>query len=542
MARKYAEGRHAWGICMRSGRKMFLRDMILDGRYPNLRVDPEWYEPRHPLEFLAKVDDPIALYRPSPEVIFAPTAPVLTVIPFGTSLKLTWTPAESNITEIRSYTIFRGVDGATPILLLLCNVQRDFLGGIIGVQHCTTVPSVPDDDTGELVDKVIIEDSPISYVDAAVTVGHTYCYYITAVPLGNNQSVAQGPQISSATVCAVAVVPTATTPVLTAVVLPYPDILLNWTASTVSDGTITNYQIFRQSDGGAFSLLTTVGNVLTYLDTTEPVGHLYGYFVVAIPSIGNNSGNSNVASVPLSNDPFFDNVVLLLHVDGTNGQTTTVDSSIVNNVVSINGAGSLSTVSPKFGTASFFRPSSSGANDAVVSAIALNSPLDILPGNVDFTIEGWINISSGGHLSIAVDYGGDQVSFGGASGSIALQVPVGTSVSVFLGTTAVDSVTHVAWQPLSVGVANISTGQWYHWAIQRVNGFAQVFFDGVGSSINSSAWRNYTRPSLGSFAAFGYTASISSVDACRLDEIRVTRGIGRYSGSTYTVPTAPTAP
>jgi hypothetical protein len=41
--------------------------MIADGYYPNLIVDPEWYEPKHPQESLPSVRDPTSLFRPAPE-------------------------------------------------------------------------------------------------------------------------------------------------------------------------------------------------------------------------------------------------------------------------------------------------------------------------------------------------------------------------------------------------------------------------------------------------------------------------------------------
>jgi hypothetical protein len=63
----YAKGKWALGECARSGRKMLLRNMVADGYYPNLIVDPEWYEPKHPQESLPKVRDPTALFRPAPE-------------------------------------------------------------------------------------------------------------------------------------------------------------------------------------------------------------------------------------------------------------------------------------------------------------------------------------------------------------------------------------------------------------------------------------------------------------------------------------------
>lgn len=55
------------GICMRSGKKMRLRDLVKDGFYPWLLVAPEWKEERHPQEKLKPFSDPIALKRPAPD-------------------------------------------------------------------------------------------------------------------------------------------------------------------------------------------------------------------------------------------------------------------------------------------------------------------------------------------------------------------------------------------------------------------------------------------------------------------------------------------
>lgn len=63
----WAKGKWAVGECARSGRKMLLRNMIADGYYPNLIVDPRWYEPKHPQESLPSVRDPTSLFRPAPE-------------------------------------------------------------------------------------------------------------------------------------------------------------------------------------------------------------------------------------------------------------------------------------------------------------------------------------------------------------------------------------------------------------------------------------------------------------------------------------------
>lgn len=169
---------------------MLLKDMVFDGRYPNMRVDPAWYEARHPLETLPKVEDPIALFRPAPEVVLAPTPPTLAVALVANQPVLTIGPAETGITEIDSYDIYRAVDGGVLLLLAHCQVNRDFLGGIISITNCvlTVLPEHPGDPWTN-----VIEDCPFTYTDTAVTGGHQYCYEVVANPMGNNQSVAQGP-------------------------------------------------------------------------------------------------------------------------------------------------------------------------------------------------------------------------------------------------------------------------------------------------------------------------------------------------------------
>ncbi len=46
---------------------MLLKDMVSDGYYPSLVVDPAWYEGKHPQESLPEIEDPVALWRPAPE-------------------------------------------------------------------------------------------------------------------------------------------------------------------------------------------------------------------------------------------------------------------------------------------------------------------------------------------------------------------------------------------------------------------------------------------------------------------------------------------
>jgi hypothetical protein len=47
---------------------MMYRDLVEDGHVPGLLVHPDWWEPKHPQESPVESDDPIALYRPAPEI------------------------------------------------------------------------------------------------------------------------------------------------------------------------------------------------------------------------------------------------------------------------------------------------------------------------------------------------------------------------------------------------------------------------------------------------------------------------------------------
>jgi hypothetical protein len=75
----YARGRLAWGLCQRCGLRFYLRELVLDGYYPNIRVCSGCYDPPQPQERLAVVSDPIALWKPAPDATFV-SPPFLTAV------------------------------------------------------------------------------------------------------------------------------------------------------------------------------------------------------------------------------------------------------------------------------------------------------------------------------------------------------------------------------------------------------------------------------------------------------------------------------
>lgn len=97
----YAKGRMAIGLCQRCGLKFLLRELVLDGYFPNIRVCAGCYDAPQSQERLVTVSDPIALWKPAPdEYLVSP--PFLTATVSGGQVVLNWTsimaPAVGNDT------------------------------------------------------------------------------------------------------------------------------------------------------------------------------------------------------------------------------------------------------------------------------------------------------------------------------------------------------------------------------------------------------------------------------------------------------------
>ena len=91
---------------------------------------------------------------------------------------------------------------------------------------------------------------------------------------------------------------------------------LSWTGST-DNTAVTNYEIFRNG-----SLLTTVGNVTSYADTSAVNATTYDYKVRAVDGAGNRSGFSNTAS---ATTPDTQNPTPPTQVNATASSPTQVD-------------------------------------------------------------------------------------------------------------------------------------------------------------------------------------------------------------------------
>ena len=73
---------------------------------------------------------------------------------------------------------------------------------------------------------------------------------------------------------------------------------LTWTAAAANGAAVTNYRIERGTSSGGEALLTTVGNVTSYIDTAVTPGTTYFYTVRAVNAVGDGSQSTEASATP----------------------------------------------------------------------------------------------------------------------------------------------------------------------------------------------------------------------------------------------------
>jgi YD repeat-containing protein len=219
-------------------------------------------------------------------------------------------------------------------------------------------------------------------------------------------------------------------------------------------------------------------------------------------------------------DPYINNVAVLLHGNGTNGSTSIEDSSGRGHTGQFFGNAQISTAQSKFGGSSLYFD---GSGDYV----ALANSSDYAFGSGDFTIEFWVwTHSSAGAWSRALENGaynaagGWNMAYEGTdpAGSRRLRFELGQNGG---GGAYMNS------------NAAIPTGQWVHIAVARASGIVRMFVNGVLQTATIASTANFTSQGM----RIGSTLASTNFFTGHLDELRITKGVARYTAS-FTAPTA----
>lgn len=216
-------------------------------------------------------------------------------------------------------------------------------------------------------------------------------------------------------------------------------------------------------------------------------------------------------------DPSFDDVSLLVHMNGSNGSTTFTDSSKNALAVTASGNAQVSTTTSVAGGSSL---ALDGNNDFLT--IATNALFDF---SGDFTIElfAYFNSLATGQTIIG-RWGASQRCFlFGVDSSTSMTFVTGNNGSIDQIITRTPPVT-------------LSTNTWYHFAATRSGSTVRFFVNGTQAGADATATGNCTGTQSVKIGVNG-DGDVSDVDGY-IDEVRITKGVARYTAN-FTPPAAP---
>ncbi len=236
--------------------------------------------------------------------------------------------------------------------------------------------------------------------------------------------------------------------------------------------------------------------------------------------------------LPSANDPYIEDVTLLMHGHGENDSTTIVDSSLYAHPVTRFGTPVIKTAPSKFGRGCMYF-------DGLGDYLTMPDSEAWNFGNGDFTIECWFNAIQFDHYVAGLKYPnlfGQRVN---SNNNEAFYCYVSANAYPTLSTVF----TYRKVSPsVTVGPGfnyNYPENVWHHLAWCRstttlrgyVNGVVQETYNCGTDSINDSSTAFYIGALPGSIWETYWKGYI--------EDLRITRGIARYGASSFAVPTAP---
>lgn len=237
--------------------------------------------------------------------------------------------------------------------------------------------------------------------------------------------------------------------------------------------------------------------------------------------VGTNGGNSSILLE--GGDLYFDNVSLLMHMNGANASTVFKDSSASPKTLTANGGAQISTTQSKFGGASAIFD---GNGDYLT--VPTGSYINF--GTGDFVIECWARVND-----IDGNYGifGWQANQAGSDPIVRLGIMSGIVEFAYRGGAFTSA-------PSLVSQSTINANQWYYITVSRANNVMRLYLDGALQQEHTpSNPATLDAPFAPNVGAIPFDGSSQWFFNGYIDELRITKGSSRgYTGSTISIPTS----
>lgn len=234
----------------------------------------------------------------------------------------------------------------------------------------------------------------------------------------------------------------------------------------------------------------------------------YSWTLRVTSTDGQHADSAQSVTVQAAGDPYWSNVVALLHFDGSDGSTTFTDQT--GKAWTANGNAHIDTSQSDFGGSSLY---CDGSGDS----ISTPDDTDFDFGAGDFTIECSVRFKSVSSFRALISKDKNT----GRSWQFDLNN--GTSLRFAgygVGTKSV------------AATVSISTDTWYRIAVSRVSGVLYILVDGIlknagGTSFTTNIAHTSTQVGIGQEF---YPGNEFYANA-NFDEVRITKGVGRYTGN-----------
>lgn len=211
-------------------------------------------------------------------------------------------------------------------------------------------------------------------------------------------------------------------------------------------------------------------------------------------------------------DPYFNNVELLMHMDGTNGSTIFIDSSLNNVNITANGNAQINTTTKIFGAGAGYFTAGAGANpDGTKSWLTTPSPL--LDGTGPFTVEAWVYLDEPDYYQTV--YSTRDINIGSSFGFT-------------------DNNEIFAYSDSTGGLFSgytVNYGEWTHVAWVYDGDIFKMFVFGVEVYSESISPLSHGNQSYIGRASIFPESNYGEFFKGYIDEFRITKGIARYTSN-----------